>query len=68
MATATVEERYTTEAVLRRYASLLDSLATKPAGLRSLPAAPRPGRSATSAPTSHVATPKMLRDIDRQGD
>lgn len=65
-ATATVEERYTTEAVLRRYASLLDSLAATPAGHNPLPAASTESCPAASA--SRIAIPEGMRNIERQGD
>lgn len=53
MAEATVTERYTTEAVLHRYASLLESRATAPRGRPAQPVA---------------ALPERLRDIERTGD
>lgn len=65
-ATTTVEKRYTTEAVLRRYASLLDGLTTTPEGRQSLPTAASPSPAAAS--TSHVAVPEGLREIEGQGD
>ncbi len=53
MAVATVAERYTTEAVLRRYASLFESLASAPQG--------RPAQSVATLPESR-------RDIERTGN